>query len=140
MRRYMIDAHIFLFLLWETGRFTKEVKEILGAYDNLIYISSEALREIIHLRQCGKIGGPKQMFPEGSIVDFINKDAKVEIKPIKQEHLKTLEELPMLSDHRDPFDRLIIAHAITERIPLISSDSAFPRYEKYGLDLIVNDY
>jgi PIN domain nuclease of toxin-antitoxin system len=35
--------------------------------------------------------------------------------------------------------RLIIAHAITERFTLISSDTQFPRYKKYGLDLIYNE-
>ncbi|MDR1779439.1 MAG: hypothetical protein LBR50_01745 [Tannerella sp.] len=38
----------------------------------------------------------------------------------------------------DPSDRLIIAQAITEKIPLISSDKQFPKYRKYGLAFILN--
>ena len=38
----------------------------------------------------------------------------------------------------DPSDHIIISHAITERIPLISSDTRFPFYTKQGLDLIYN--
>jgi len=39
-------------------------------------------------------------------------------------------------DHRDPSDHMIIAHAITERLPLLSSDEKFPFYRAQGLDLI----
>ena len=41
-------------------------------------------------------------------------------------------------DHNDPSDHVIIAHAITERIPLISEDSKFEFYKNQGLDLILN--
>ena len=38
----------------------------------------------------------------------------------------------------DPSDRLIISQALTEKMPLISSDIQFPKYVKYGLDFIPN--
>jgi PIN domain nuclease of toxin-antitoxin system len=40
--------------------------------------------------------------------------------------------------HKDPSDHLIIAHSITEKLPLISSDQRFPYYTEQGLDLIFN--
>jgi len=40
------------------------------------------------------------------------------------------------SDHRDPSDHVIIAHAITERLTLLSSDQKFAFYRSQGLDLI----
>lgn len=40
--------------------------------------------------------------------------------------------------HKDPSDHVIIAHAITEHLPLISSDTRFEFYRKQGLDLIFN--
>ena len=40
--------------------------------------------------------------------------------------------------HKDPSDHIIIAHAIAERMPLISSDSRFEFYRSQGLDLIFN--
>ena len=40
--------------------------------------------------------------------------------------------------HKDPSDHVIIAHALTEHLPLISSDTRFELYRKQGLDLIVN--
>jgi len=135
--RYLIDANIFLFMLWDNNRLTGVVKDILGDYGNRVYISVESVKEIIHLRQCGKFTSKKQMFT-GSVVDFINNETALEIKSIKEEHIKTLERIPILNDHKDPSDRIIIAQAITEKIPLVSSDTKFPLYKKYGLELIFN--
>jgi len=48
------------------------------------------------------------------------------ILPIEREHLVALSGLEMI--HRDPFDRIIIAQAIAENMPLVSSDDAFKQY------------
>ncbi len=45
----------------------------------------------------------------------------------------------MFDDHRDPNDRLIVAQAISDRVPLISSDRKFERYRNYGLDFMFNE-
>ena len=50
-----------------------------------------------------------------------------------------VQMLHILGDHRDPNDRLIIAQGISDNIPLISSDLKLSRYEKYGLDFILNE-
>jgi len=55
-----------------------------------------------------------------------------------KEHLKTFAKLEMLKNHKDPFDRLIIAHAITEKLPLISSDKQFVKFRKQDLEFIPN--
>jgi PIN domain nuclease of toxin-antitoxin system len=49
-----------------------------------------------------------------------------EIMPIKWEHLIALSSLEYI--HRDPFDRIIIAQAIAEKLPIVSSDSIFKQY------------
>jgi PIN domain nuclease of toxin-antitoxin system len=47
-------------------------------------------------------------------------------------------KLALVEGHNDPSDRLIISQALTEKMPLISSDKKFPKYRKLGLDLISN--
>ena len=59
--------------------------------------------------------------------------------PITDKHLQEYANLPFVRDHRDPFDRLIIAQAISDRTFLVSSDLKFPLYSKFGLQLILND-
>ena len=137
--RYLIDANILLFMLGDKDRLVKKVKDIVEDYNSRKYVSAESVKEIIHLRQSGKFSSKKQMFI-GNIVDFIIDELDWEIKPIKQEHLRTLEKIPILHNHKDPSDRMIIAQAITEKITLISSDKMFSHYKKFGLELIFNDY
>ncbi len=50
-----------------------------------------------------------------------------EILPITLKQLATITTLPF--HHNDPFDRLLIAQAITEQIPLLTKDTAFEPYE-----------
>jgi PIN domain nuclease of toxin-antitoxin system len=46
--------------------------------------------------------------------------------PIRYEHILTLESLP--AHHSDPFDRLLIAQAITESLPILTADKIFRQY------------
>ena len=45
-------------------------------------------------------------------------------------------EINLSQKHKDPSDHVIISHAITERLPLLSSDSKFKFYRKQGLDFV----
>lgn len=73
-----------------------------------------------------KVGKWMQENPNG-IFQIINRRAVN-----KQELLKNMME------NTDPFDRIIIAQSIAEKIPLVSSDKKFPKYRKIGLDFIPN--
>jgi PIN domain nuclease of toxin-antitoxin system len=138
MTRYLIDTSIFLFLVLDDERLTKKVENILDDYNNLIYLSSESVKEVIYLLQSKKITVKQWKKPE-NVFDFITNETNIEIKYVKEEHLRTLANLPFFSDHKDPSDRIIIAHAITEKIPLISSDGKFSYYKSSGLEFIFNE-
>ena len=73
-----------------------------------------------------------------TIIDNIY-EAGINIVKVEENHLSTLASLSMYEDHRDSNDRLIIAQAIADRIPLVSSDHKFVRYACYGLDFIFNE-
>ena len=64
----------------------------------------------------------------------------VKILPLKKEHMQTYAhmEINEAQGHKDPSDHVIIAHAITEHLPLISSDTRFGFYRSQGLDLVFN--
>jgi PIN domain nuclease of toxin-antitoxin system len=72
------------------------------------------------------------------IFDLFENEFSLQIKYVTKEHLRTLAKLETIEGHSDPSDRLIIAQALTEHIPLISSDTKFPQYRKFGLDFISN--
>ena len=53
---------------------------------------------------------------------------------IQPEHIERLSSLP--EHHQDPFDRMIIAQAIEEKLTCVSSDERFPLYQPSGLKLL----
>jgi len=132
--RYLIDTNIFIKMVNESDLFSNDVKSIFEDYENIIYVSSESIKEFIHLVQTGKVFLKKEL----DIFDFIENTLGFNIKYITKEHLSTFAKLDLIEGHNDPSDRLIIAQAITEKITLISNDKKFPKYKKMGLDLISN--
>ena len=135
--RYLIDTNILCFLAYNLNSISRNVQDIFNDYNNRVYISSECVRELINLHQSDKIEAIRWKNAR-DIISFIIDEANIEIKYVKEEHLWTLADLPRFADHKDPSDRIIIAQAITEKIPIISSDRKFSCYEKYGLDFVFN--
>jgi PIN domain nuclease of toxin-antitoxin system len=132
--RYLIDTNILIFYLSDLDKLDKYVTSIIENYENTIFVSSESVKEIIHLHQNDRI-----KLNINDIVDFIENQQGFIIKYVTKQHLNCLEKLPIISKHNDPSDRLIIAQAISEKIPLISSDGKFDHYKKYHLDFIFNE-
>jgi len=136
--RYFVDSNILIFHMAKNDdELSAKVQDILYDGNNLIFIPSRCVEEIIHLQQSGKIRF-KQWKSAEDIVDFIINELNFGIKHTGNEHLRTLAKLPLFPDHKDPIDRIAIAQAITERTCIISSDTKFYYYEKYGLDLVFN--
>ena len=133
--RYIIDTNVFVNFVIEDD-ISNDVRVVLEDYENTIYISSESIKEFVHLVQTGRIILKKD-FRLLDVFDLIDKFG-LNVKYVSKEHLSTLSKLELVENHNDPSDRLIISQAITEKMPLISSDTKFPRYRKYGLDLIYN--
>lgn len=68
----------------------------------------------------------------------IEDDYGLEVLPITRDVVATYTDLRLntAQNHRDPSDHIIIAHAITNCMTLISSNTRFPFYREQGLDLI----
>jgi PIN domain nuclease of toxin-antitoxin system len=116
---------------------SNDVISILEDYSNLLYISSESVKEMIHLFQTNKIKDTKWKVTQ-DIIESIENEWNINIKYTKKEHLMTFASLDRVENHNDPSDRLIIAQAITEKLPLISSDRKFEHYRKQKLQFIYN--
>jgi len=135
--RYLIDTNILYFRAAEKDRLTAEVWDILEEPSNRIYAPSKCVEELIYLRQSGKLGIDLWKSAE-DIVRYIKDELSYEIKYVGEEHLQKLAWLPLFPEHKDPTDRIIIAQAITEKIPIISSDTKFLEYRKLGLKFVYN--
>jgi PIN domain nuclease of toxin-antitoxin system len=66
------------------------------------------------------------------------RDLDAILLPIHPQHLETLEMLPYVGNHKDPFDRLIISQAISEGYALVGSDRIFPKFSKTALGSKLN--
>ena len=134
--RYLIDTNVFIRFI-KDHNLPDNTKDILEDYENMIHVSSESIKEFIHLVQNEKIKLSKNVAML-DVLNFVEDTLGFNIKYVTREHLRTLAKLDLVEGHNDPSDRLIISQSLTEKMPLISSDTKFPKYRKQGLDLIVN--
>ena len=114
----LIDTHIFLWLA--TGEF-KNIKNMSYIYDikNNLFLSSLSIAEISIKVSIGKLkfDGDILKVLEEMDIKILNFDGKSAL---------LLETLPL--HHRDPFDRMIISQAITNKYKVISEDRKFKLY------------
>ena len=137
--RYMIDTNIFVFLVNDLSQLSKDVESIIQDYSNTLHISAESVKELIVAYNNKRLFTNKWKSAE-EMVAAIEDEYYVKILPLGKEHMNTYSRLSInsIDDHKDPSDHVIISHAITNKMPLISSDQRFPYYTEQGLDLIFN--
>lgn len=140
--RYYLDTNILAYLIEDRGgEIASDTKVIFEDYANSIMTSTVCAKELVHLFQIGKLGNSKKgkLKINASSVLPVLKEMGIQIIPVTENHLKTLASLPVMPGHTDPDDRLIISQAISDHIPLISSDRKFALYRKEGLDFRFNE-
>jgi PIN domain nuclease of toxin-antitoxin system len=137
--RYLVDTNIFVYAVAEPDLLSRDVSAIISEPDTVLYMSAESVRElIVAYRNKGLCA--KRWKSAKDMVNSIESEYYIKILPLKKEHMQTYAriELNEAQGHKDPSDHVIIAHAITEHLPLISSDTRFEFYRPQGLDLIFN--
>jgi PIN domain nuclease of toxin-antitoxin system len=126
--KVLVDTHTFLWAFLHDHRLTSKAKQILRSDEHELVFSLVSLWEIAIKIKTGKLN------TIGSSVAYIRDEMNaygMELLPIRYEHILQLESLP--HHHSDPFDRLLIAQAITESLPILTGDKAF---KDYGVKLI----
>ena len=139
--RYYLDTNILYFMLVrDTNSISADVQNLIDDPYHILYTSTVAVHELIHIFQIGRvrIGRHSPITDACKILSWLE-DVGVVIRETTPKHLLEYSNLPIQGDHRDPNDRLIIAHAIADRVPLISSDRKFSRYRGHGLNFVFNE-
>ena len=135
--RYYLDTNVLIFVLTQDDdSINRDVEQIFDDYSNRFYVSSVVVRELIHAYKTGDIED-KGLKSVKSLFDVMER-AGIEIIPMNKHHLFQYAELETVSGHKDPNDHIIIAQAISDKIPIISSDNKFKEYVGQGLSLIFN--
>lgn len=137
--RILIDTNIFLYKVSDIDSLSSDVQMMLDDYSNLICMSVESLRELVVLFNNGKIV-TKTWKTAHEMLQSVKDEYFIDVLPLDANVMDTYSRLRLntAQDHRDPSDHVIISHAITLGIPLISSDRKFPFYRSQGLELIEN--
>lgn len=137
--RLLLDTCIVIYIALEPDELNQGIWSMVQDYDNQLYTSMESVKElIVAFRRKGV--GRRLWKKEDDIISYIKDELNITILPIHEEHIHTYARLTIneAQGHNDPSDHIIIAHAITERLPLISSDHKFDFYMSQGLNYICN--
>ncbi|MPR33454.1 type II toxin-antitoxin system VapC family toxin [Salmonirosea aquatica] len=122
--RLIVDTQILIRLLLDES-ISDKVRTLLTDPDNDVLIPHICLFEIVIKQKIGKL--PKLSWPTLIIVQQLLRDGFA-LLPVNVEHIAAYDQIPLFTDHRDPFDRLLIATALAENIPIISADKNFKLY------------
>ena len=121
--KVLVDTHILLWALLNDRRLSSKAKQLLRSEEHELVFSLVSLWEISIKMRTGKLNAV------GSSVAYVRDEMDaygMELLPIRYEHILQLESLP--SHHGDPFDRLLIAQALSESLPVLTGDQTFRRY------------
>ena len=130
---YIIDTHIFLWLIFEPEKISNKKLKQLEDPNNMIYLSSISFWEISLKFNLGKLS-LKGISPED--LPRIASEMGIITLNFDEKTMSSFYKLEKQDDHKDPFDRIIIWFCICHDYTLISQDNKFYRYEKFGLKTI----
>jgi PIN domain nuclease of toxin-antitoxin system len=119
----LLDTHAFLWFILDDPQLSAHGDRLISDRSNTIAISPASYWEIAIKISIGKYSLPE---PYDTFIEREIATNDFDILPILPKHTSTLINLPF--HHKDPFDRLLIAQAITENIPIISNDSILDKY------------
>lgn len=135
--RLLLDSCVVFDLLTDIDNLSKGAMDLIDDPSNMLYASFETMREIvIHFNNKELLS--KRWNKAEDVLRFVEDEMGIEILPLRRDVGYTYSRLILneAQDHRDPSDHVIISHAITEHLTLLSSDQKFPFYRNQGLDLI----
>ncbi len=117
---YLIDTHIFLWWLFNEPKLDTTCRDIIRNPAHRILVSSVSAWEIATKYRIGKLPEAKQLVEQYS--QILHQAKFIELA-ITSAHALRAGSLPIA--HRDPFDRMIMAQAELESLPVITYDKAF---------------
>jgi PIN domain nuclease of toxin-antitoxin system len=121
--RVLLDTHAFLWWITDDDRLSVTARGEIGASDNEVFLSAASAWEIITKSRIGRLPLPEPV--DGLIARHLEENAFQPLS-ITMRHTFELETLPEL--HRDPFDRMLVAQARAEEMPLVTGDRAVRAY------------
>jgi len=119
----LLDTHAFLWLATGDDRLSETARKTFLNQENSLFFSAASYWEICIKMSLGKISLKTGWFQTIQNEMEIN---AIQWLPIEMTHCAKVIKLPF--HHRDPFDRMLVAQAITEKMQLLSHDNRLSAY------------
>lgn len=119
----LLDTHALLWWLSDDPALTKSARTIIAETKNLILVSAASAWEIATKLRLGRLPAAADL-----VADFAGQLDRegFEMLPISWDHAIRAGLLP--GPHKDPFDRMLIAQAQAENVPILSNEAVFDTY------------
>ncbi|MBC8127372.1 MAG: type II toxin-antitoxin system VapC family toxin [Gloeobacteraceae cyanobacterium ES-bin-144] len=127
---WLLDTHALIWALFEPAKLGRKTRDILKDSANDVRVSPLSYWEISLKFGLGKLvlpGTDPSDIPAAALQLGLRED------PLDSKILASFHLLPYAPDHRDPFDRLLVWHAIRSKHTLLSRDRALPFFKAHGL-------
>jgi PIN domain nuclease of toxin-antitoxin system len=122
--RILLDTQVWLWMLAAPERLSEPARALVIATDNELLLSAASAWEIAIKYALGKLRLPET---PGDLIPRLMTRTGITPLPIHHRHALHVASLP--ARHRDPFDRLLIAQAQIERLPILTADRSFALYD-----------
>ncbi|SRR5579883_2147633 len=122
--KILLDTQAFIFLSCDAPELSKKAKKLFLDEENDFYLSLASVWEIAIKVSIEKLTFKKSF--EKIILQQIQENGIAQL-PINFRHVIKVTNLPF--HHRDPFDRLLVAQALEEKLHVMSNDQVFDRYQ-----------
>ncbi|MGA9672201.1 MAG: type II toxin-antitoxin system VapC family toxin [Terracidiphilus sp.] len=124
--RLLLDTHIFCWWFYQPERLSRRTLKLIRGAER-VFVSSASIWEVAIKARLGKIDAdPKELFEQVEINNFHE-------LAIRSKHALVVATLPL--HHTDPFDRLLIAQAVTEPLHLLTADSMLKQYSELVIEI-----
>ena len=123
--RLLLDTNVVLWILSDPQRLTKRARRLVEDDRNDLFFSLASVWEVAI-----KIAKGKLTIPGGSAESLLPELQKlgVVLLPIDQPSILRTQTLPQFPDHKDPFDRILVAQAVELGLTILTADSDMQRY------------
>lgn len=121
--KLLLDTHTFLWFIMGSPQLSRQARALIEADEHARLLSTASLWEMAIKLSLGRLTLAE---PFNLLIPQQLRLNGIELLPIEMAHIVIVATLPF--HHRDPFDRLLIAQAMAEGMPILSADPAFDAY------------
>jgi PIN domain nuclease of toxin-antitoxin system len=117
--RLLLDTHVLIWWLQASPELSDDLRDRINTELD-VYVSAASVWELSIKQAAGKVKLP------ANLLEWIERGGLSEL-PIRMPHADLAGRLPAI--HRDPFDRMLVAQALVERLTLVTRDGLIQQYD-----------